>query len=107
MGHRPRVAGGGVAPEWLMTAGREQQIKVVLAATLELEPPAREAYLNEVCGRDSGLRDEIRRLLSAEAIAGPQFLGDSSPVAEAIAGLEFRANRWIDRRVGDYRIDEE
>jgi eukaryotic-like serine/threonine-protein kinase len=89
-----------------MTPERWQQIKALLASTLEVDPARREAYVDAACVGDRALRDDVHRLLQAQAVAGTHFLEGAPPVAEAIAFLERGADRWIGRRVGDYRIVE-
>jgi hypothetical protein len=87
-----------------MTPEHWQQIKALLASTLEVDPARREAYMDAACVGDRALRDDVHRLLRAQTVAGTHFLEGAPPVAEAIAFLERRADRWIGRRVGHYRI---
>jgi Tol biopolymer transport system component len=86
-----------------MNPERWQRIKEVLDTALELESGRRDAYLNEACEGDPGLRDEVVSLMASLDEAG-DFL-DESPLA-AIAEEE-TGDPLLGRRVGTYRITEE
>jgi non-specific serine/threonine protein kinase/serine/threonine-protein kinase len=88
-----------------MTPERWREVKPMLAAALELNPAERSAFLDLACGGDQTLRDEVNRLLHAEAQAGPQFLAD--PLAlDNMPALVRELNDWTGRRVGAYRLEE-
>jgi hypothetical protein len=87
-----------------MTPEQWQQIKTVLAVALEVDDPGRRAaYLDEVCGTDRWMRDEVDRLLRADAMAGTQFLANS-PLTDPSARGERQTDPLIGRRVGGYQI---
>jgi eukaryotic-like serine/threonine-protein kinase len=76
----------------------------VLAVALEVDDPGRRAaYLDEVCGTDRWMRDEVDRLLRADAMAGRHFLENSPPTGPSTGG-ERQPDPLIGRRVGGYRI---
>jgi tetratricopeptide (TPR) repeat protein/tRNA A-37 threonylcarbamoyl transferase component Bud32 len=57
-----------------MMSDRFQRCEELFHAALALEAAAREAFLEEACATDRGLRAEVERLLSAHARAG-DFIG--------------------------------
>ena len=52
-----------------MSSETWQRVKGIVENAFELEPAARAAFLNEACGSDSTLRDEVESLLRADAAA--------------------------------------
>ena len=86
-----------------MSPDRWQRIKEVLDTALELETNRREAYLNQVCADDPGLRDEVVSLMASFEEAG-DFL-DESPLASLDEKED--ADPLLGRRIGSYRITEE
>jgi hypothetical protein len=66
-----------------VTPERWQQVKSVLAAALDRRSEERQAFLEAVCGEDSGLRDEVESLLAAAA--SPPVPG-SAPAAPDVLG---------------------
>jgi eukaryotic-like serine/threonine-protein kinase len=89
-----------------MTPERWQQVKSVLAAALEADPAQRSAYLDQVCGEDRALREEIENLLAIERDADPELLNNPSVMLSDL-GEGLAANTRIGRRIGPYRIVEE
>ena len=59
-----------------MNADRWQRVNALFHAALDRDPDARDAYLNQVCGSDTALRDEVRSLLDAHA--GPSVFDRSA-----------------------------
>jgi hypothetical protein len=47
-----------------MTPERHQQVKRLFLAAVELTPPEVGSYLDETCGADVALRQEVESLLS-------------------------------------------
>ena len=87
-----------------MTPEQWQQIKRVLAVALEIDDPDRRAaYLDDLCGTDRWMREQVDRLLRANAMAGTQFLA-SSPLTDVSARDEHQTDSLIGRRVGGYQI---
>ncbi|HEY9442190.1 MAG TPA: serine/threonine-protein kinase [Gemmatimonadales bacterium] len=82
---------------------RFQRCEELFHAALALEGAAREAFLEEACATDRGLRAEVERLLSAHARAG-DFIGSPAVAPPATwAGAE----EWAGRRIGPYSIVRE
>src|SRR5688500_88287 len=87
-----------------LTPEEWQQIKPVLAIALEIDDQVQRAvYLDEVCGTDCRMREQVDRLLHADAIAGAQFMANS-PVTQLDAQREQQARLLIGSRVGGYQI---
>jgi eukaryotic-like serine/threonine-protein kinase len=86
-----------------MMSDRFQRCEELFHAALALEAAAREAFLEEACATDRGLRAEVERLLSAHARAG-DFIGSPAVAPPATwAGAE----EWAGRRIGPYSIVRE
>ena len=60
-----------------VTAGRWKQIEAVLELALDLPVEERPVFLDQTCGGDKELRDEVESLLKAHAAAG-SFIDDRS-----------------------------
>ncbi len=90
-----------------MTPERWEKIKDVLGTALELPDDDRPMYLDQQCGSDASLRDEIEILLRGERNVEPQFLGETSLAEVAAALIPTEDNPWIGRRVGAYKIVEQ
>ena len=87
-----------------MTPERWQQIKDVLAPALEMPPAERRVYLDQSCGGDASLRQDVDLLLLDEEKISPRFLNDTALAAAAATILPLEASPWIGRRVGAYKI---
>lgn len=87
----------------MITHDRWQQIKEIFHSAQERPPAERPDFVNEVCGDDTLLREDVEALLNADA-GNENFL--TSPAFEFAAGLlvsetaEFAAGE----RVGRYEI---
>lgn len=87
----------------MITHARWQQIKEIFHSALERPPAERLDFLNEVCGDDTSIREEVEALLTADA-GNENFL--TSPAFEFAAGMlasdaaEFAAGE----KVGRYEI---
>ena len=87
----------------MITHDRWQQIKAIFYSAQDRPPAERSAFLNEVCGDDASIREEVEALLTADA-NNENFL--TSPAYEFAAGMlasegsEFNAGQ----RVGRYEI---
>ncbi|HWW84595.1 MAG TPA: serine/threonine-protein kinase [Vicinamibacterales bacterium] len=88
-----------------MTPERWRQVKEVLTEALELDPLERVAFVEKVCRDDEALRNEVFRLLHADAQAGTQFLNQPLFLDET-AGVSSEAAYWTGRRIGAYRVGE-
>jgi serine/threonine protein kinase len=83
----------------VLDAARWERVKEVFGATLALGPDQRSAFLQESCGSDAALREEVQSLLAAHAAAdgfadGAAF--DRLPLARV--GLAAGAH------IGEFRI---
>lgn len=93
-----------------MTPERHHEIRACYEAALELEPAAREAFLDRECQGDEDIRQEVERLLSARErvpgfLAGP-LLGPAPPAfdpivnpAQGMEGRQLHAYKLI-REIG-------
>ena len=90
----PTAAGGEPETGRHLTAQLWQQVKQRFAAALQLEPPARQAYLDRECAGDLVLRAEVESLL-AFAEAGAVSV-QSCPAERAVLAAG--------SRLGDYEI---
>jgi serine/threonine protein kinase len=87
----------------MITHDRWQRIKNIFYAAQDRAPAERSAFLNEACGDDPSIREEVDALLTADA-GNEDFL--SSPAYEFAAGMlateviEFTAGE----KVGRYEI---
>jgi len=89
----------------MITHDRWQQIKKVFHAAQNLNPAERPAFLNEACGNDPSIREEVDALLTADAgNDDDNFL--SSPAYEFAAGmLASEATEFsVGQKVGRFEI---
>ena len=86
-----------------MTRRQEQwnNVKMIFDAASALDGPARTAYLDNACGADRALREQVERLLRSHDEA-PDFL--ESPAAAAVR-LPDPADQLIGRTIGPYRVE--
>jgi serine/threonine-protein kinase len=68
-----------------MDESRSQQAEQLFIEALELEPTAREAFLDRACGNDKALRRDVKTLLDASARSADYF--DKLPERMGIARL--------------------
>jgi serine/threonine protein kinase len=91
-----------------MTQERWQRLEELFYAALEQPEAARRRFVEEACGEDAGLRDEIERLLRND----PQTISDttgSSPIADRVRRVAVMLAfppRHGDR-IGHYRVMDE
>ena len=84
----------------MITHDRWQRIKEIFQSAQERTPAERFDFLNEVCGDDQSIREEVEALLTADA-SNEDFL--SAPAYEFAAGMladeaaEFSAGQKVDR----------
>lgn len=88
----------------MMTPERWQQVKELLGAALEMEPAQRSVYLEQACGEDLPLRDEIQRLLAAEESAGAGFLSDRTVLHAFDETVSIGENHRIGQPLGSYKL---
>jgi Tol biopolymer transport system component/serine/threonine protein kinase/tetratricopeptide (TPR) repeat protein len=94
-----------------MTPDRWKKVEEIFNAAVEVPAAEREAYLNEVCGADRELRQEVERLMALDEKAG-DFI--ESPVAYSeitrIVNLPFSGDLSITlsgQQIGAYRLERE
>jgi serine/threonine protein kinase len=84
----------------MITHDRWQRIKEIFNSAQDRSPADRSGFLNEVCGDDLSMREEVEALLNADA-GNDNFL--TSPAYEFAAGMlagdpsEFVAGQTVDR----------
>jgi len=88
---------------------RYARVKEILLQACELSPAERGAFLEQACGGDSGLRQEVETLIAREQT--PASIVRSGALAEGIGGafraaLEDSAPHLAPERIGPYRILE-
>jgi len=87
-----------------MTPERHRRAMEILGEALELDPGARDAYLETACGGDDELRREVGELLGLEEAReadGDDLLAE--PLVRLAAGAEAEDPR-IGTRIGPYKI---
>ena len=100
-----------------MTPERWHQVRELLASAMQLDPGRRPAYLDQSCGADSDLRNQVNELLIAKEEVRTDFL-ESLPHAESVlvrlkafmgpgSQLQIENKSLIGCRVGSYQIVEE
>src|SRR2546430_14854460 len=90
-----------------MTAATLGAIKEIFQSARDLEPAARNVYLDEICGSDALLRKEIDALLKSDQQAH-DFMGD--PPSQLAAELLAAGEPWSSdagRVVGHYKLIEQ
>ncbi len=90
-----------------MDGDRGQRVKAIFLAALDVDPQRRSGYLQEQCGDDAALREDVAALLAADARPGGTI--DSTSVAAAwirAAASEAAAEEPAPahQRIGPYRI---
>jgi serine/threonine protein kinase/Tol biopolymer transport system component/Flp pilus assembly protein TadD len=84
-----------------MTPERWQQIKALLESAIERDPLAREAFLDEACAGDPGLRREVEALIESHARAG-DFI--ESPAYAVMADSLAASDLAPGSAIGPYEI---
>lgn len=84
------------------TPANWEQVKELFHQAVELPPGEREAFLDERCAGDAGLRDAVEGLLRADAEA-PMLL-EHPPLAFVREGFNAEDVNAPPRRIGPYRI---
>src|SRR5687768_757091 len=89
-----------------MNPDRWARVKEVVNAALDLEPGERQSYLEQTCGPDTALREEVDSLLASYEEAGDDFM-DGPPRAEPPAATIKEDDPFVGMNVGPYRVIEE
>jgi Tol biopolymer transport system component/serine/threonine protein kinase len=82
------------------------RVKELLNAALELEPATRDSYLDQACGADAALREEVKSLLVSYDEAGDDFM-DGPPREEPPAASLKPHDPFVGLKIGPYRVIEE
>lgn len=86
-----------------MTPEEWRKVKEVLQTALELEPEARQTFLDNECAGQISVRREVESLLKSEEQDEP-FL--EQPAVIDAAELVTDASAWVGRRLGPYQLLE-
>lgn len=86
-----------------MTPEEWRKIKEVLQTALELEPEARQTFLDNECAGEVSLRAEVESLLKSEEQDEP-FL--EQPAVSDVADVVTDTSVWVARRLGPYELLE-
>src|SRR6476661_1232053 len=86
-----------------MTPERWREVRAVFAQALEREPAKRAAFLDEACGNDAALRQELESLLRADAGASG-YLEPPAARSLALADLQDRLAAALSAH---YRLERE
>jgi eukaryotic-like serine/threonine-protein kinase len=70
---------------------------------LQLDPSLRAGYIEEICGSDPELRQEIESLLAAHERMRPEFLNTPAAGLDAFQELS-GADPWVGRHIGPYQL---
>ena len=79
---------------------RWRRIEDLFYAALDLEPSARQAFLDDACANDPELRDELNSLLKSSE----QTLGFARRAVQEVAQHETDGDTLADRYIGAYRL---
>jgi serine/threonine protein kinase/tetratricopeptide (TPR) repeat protein len=90
-----------------MNPARWQHVKQVLNGALALKDVEQPAYLDQACGGDSDLRNEVETLLHHHQQAQSGFLGRTALVLQMPGAAADRLPSRVGRRVGVYQLLEE
>ena len=89
-----------------MNPERWRQVKLILEEAIPLSGETRRSYLQQACGGDPELHNEVISLLQSHTDAGSVFL--NRPIVDfKHAAAVGSAPTWIGRRIGAYQILEE
>lgn len=91
-------------------SNRWRRVEELLAAALELDPSARDRFLDTACAGDPELQREVASLLAAHERSGPmdRLGADLAPLAERVRGAAANATTTQEGRVvGRYRVLEQ
>jgi serine/threonine-protein kinase len=84
-----------------------QKLRTLFAEALEIEPHARDAWLDRICADDAALRADVHRLLAAHA-APEDVLDDGRHLVDALAAtlddLPAETDPRVGARIGAYRL---
>jgi serine/threonine protein kinase len=89
-----------------MTPERWRQVKEIFHAAVELAPEARPAFLEQRCGGNAGVLDELRRLLESHDEA-EDFIEEPALVSASKILPTGESGFWTGRMIGRYRVVRE
>ena len=88
-----------------MSASDWGRIEAIVAGALECDPAERQAYLEEACGRDQALRQEVESLLACDTVAGESIASAVQEGARRVLGVD--PGFAEGQRIGVYRVIRE
>ena len=89
-----------------MTPEEWHKIKEILQTVIELDPDARENFLDSACAGQSSMRSEVESLLQSHE-QNKNFLEQPVAIDAADVVSSTASAAWIGRRVGPYELLEE
>lgn len=89
----------------MMDAARWKQIKEIFHPAIELSGDERMRFVDESCGEDPELRDEVLALLASHDEPQPSIDNPSHTVTDFVAGLS--DENMVGKQIGAYRIERE
>jgi len=100
-----------------MTPERWEQVKEIFNAALDRSVDEREAFLNEACGGDLPLRQQVERLINSHQQAGDFIEGRAAASEDSLltdedslltdAAATVQLDAMVGRQVGAYRLIRE
>ena len=88
----------------MITDVRWRRIKEIFHSALDHPPADRSAFLNEVCGNDVEMREEVEALLTADAENEDFLVETAYEFAEGMLADELREFS-VGQEVGQYKIE--
>jgi len=85
-----------------MKSERWQQLKQIFQSALERDPAERSAFLNQACGDDVALRDEVESLISSHSQAGDSIENMAAEVATKMLSAEQGSIEG--KQIGHYHV---
>ncbi|MBX9599797.1 MAG: protein kinase [Bryobacteraceae bacterium] len=88
-----------------MTPERFQRTEEIFQAAIDLDGPARKAFLDEKCGEDARLRADVESLLNESGVNETLLAGAVLRAAQSLESAQ--STRDIGQRIGNYRLIRE
>lgn len=88
-----------------MTPETWEKIGEIFSAAAELDPAERRAFLDEACGPDQVIREEVESLLAANSLAG-NFISEPAIKVADLSGILPEPQTLSGSDLGHYRIEK-